>query len=665
MSGIEIVGLVLGAFPIILNGLESYRKGFETLEEWWQFRTHFIAFIDDVRHQMMKYNENMIRLLDPIIVCTDNDKLANLLMISNENHSTFNLGKVLEGRLASELDRFLRIVHRMHELVLALNKLLQIEDGKASFVSPLQTTRARLLTLDQIFWLDTDQQRPWQWQLRRLQISFSKGKHRKVKKLAEHNKELEDILGYSERIIPISDKRKTPEPVTHLENLRKHAFAIHRTLSKQWRCQRSGHVHSAHLSLRAEEAVISSNVIFKTETLPQPRDTGCTQEVVIRPNDILYPPSLIDVSNVHQADQITTVQNRMIHQESVSRAQPGLRNRFLKRLHARMSAVRLPSVRHRASPSGPVKNKAEVGVITSKTSSTASTSSTIFERIEKASEKSAPLGEIAQVEHATSLIREKATAPGPIDDLCAFLTERNRAAGTLDDDDSHRTFTFSKVSDEQKKQVTGKSRPYSFCELLDAHYQMKINISRQGRFEIAKHIASALLQTHLSPWLSPKWTKNDFFFFVDMESYSISTIYPSVCREFPTGPDTTIQGDTDYDAAAQQGNEEETRARLFTLGVMILELMFGHPIEACQFRREYLGADGRPNDQTDISTARRWSRGVLGESGPDVSDVVRRCLDCSFGPQPSFADGRFREAVYAGVILPLTNYTKLWPEVMP
>lgn len=56
---------------------------------------------------------------------------------------------------------------------------------------------------------------------------------------------------------------------------------------------------------------------------------------------------------------------------------------------------------------------------------------------------------------------------------------------------------------------------------------------------------------------------------------------------------------------------------------------------------------------------------MLGESGLDVADDVRRCLDCSFGPQSSFADGRFREAVYAGVILPLANYTKLWPEVMP
>ncbi|KAK7698536.1 hypothetical protein SLS64_012404 [Diaporthe eres] len=176
-----------------------------------------------------------------------------------------------------------------------------------------------------------------------------------------------------------------------------------------------------------------------------------------------------------------------------------------------------------------------------------------------------------------------------------------------------------------------------------------------------------MLPTHLSPWLSPKWTKNDFYFFFDTESYSISSIYPSVCREFTARPETAIPDDedTEHDPNAQQDNEEETRTRLFTLGVMILELIFGHTIEACQFRREYLGADGRPNDQTDVSTARRWSRRVLGESGPDVSDVVRRCLDCSFGPQPSFADARFREAVYVGVILPLSDYTKLWPEVMP
>ncbi|KAI7781263.1 hypothetical protein LA080_014922 [Diaporthe eres] len=292
----------------------------------------------------------------------------------------------------------------------------------------------------------------------------------------------------------------------------------------------------------------------------------------------------------------------------------------------------------------------------------------MFEHLENSLENvSPPLGTVVEVGHATSPVRGNAMELEPVGDLCTFLTEQNRTAGTLGDEDSQRTFTFSKISNKRQNQVTAKARLHSFSELWDAHHQMKINISRRGRFEIATHLASALLQTHLSPWLSPKWTKNDFYFFVDTESYSISSIYPSVCSEFAATPDTAIPDDedTDPDPTAQRDNEEETRTRLFTLGVMILELIFGHTIEACQFRREYLGADGRPNDQTDVSAARRWSRRVLGESGPDVSDVVRRCLDCSFGPQPSFADARFREAVYVGVILPLSDYTKLWPEVMP
>lgn len=130
MSGIEVAGLVLGAFPLILSCLDYYREGLEPLEEWWNFRTHFIALIDDVRHQMMKYRKNMLRLLDPIIADTDSLE-AMVEDPMDPRWSNKTLGKELEERLSSELDRFIRIVARMHELTLDLYKLLQIEDGKA------------------------------------------------------------------------------------------------------------------------------------------------------------------------------------------------------------------------------------------------------------------------------------------------------------------------------------------------------------------------------------------------------------------------------------------------------------------------------------------------------------------------------------------------------
>jgi hypothetical protein len=132
MSGIEIAGLVLGGFPILLNCLDYYREGFEPLEEWWNFRTHFIAFVDDIRHQMMRYNENMARLLDPIIA--DNDSLTTLVRDAHDPRWTDgSLDALLEQRLASEYGRFVRVVMRMEEVVGDLKKLLQIKDGDVRF----------------------------------------------------------------------------------------------------------------------------------------------------------------------------------------------------------------------------------------------------------------------------------------------------------------------------------------------------------------------------------------------------------------------------------------------------------------------------------------------------------------------------------------------------
>jgi len=129
MSGIEVAGLVLGAFPILLNCLDYYRKGFAPLGEWWSFRNSFVAFVDDIRHQMMRYNENMVRLLDPIV--PDSKSLEALVRDPKDPRwGDRSLDDPLRHRLASEYDRYFRIVGRMHEYMGSLERLLQIEHGK-------------------------------------------------------------------------------------------------------------------------------------------------------------------------------------------------------------------------------------------------------------------------------------------------------------------------------------------------------------------------------------------------------------------------------------------------------------------------------------------------------------------------------------------------------
>lgn len=129
MSGIEIAGLVLGSFPIILNCLDYYREGYEPLEAWWNFRAAFINFVDAIKHQMMRYDDSIKRLLDPII--PDPNSLIRLVQDTKDPRwFDESLNHHLEQRLAGEHGRFLRIMQRMEKDIVGLKKLLGIKDGE-------------------------------------------------------------------------------------------------------------------------------------------------------------------------------------------------------------------------------------------------------------------------------------------------------------------------------------------------------------------------------------------------------------------------------------------------------------------------------------------------------------------------------------------------------
>ncbi|KAI1502965.1 hypothetical protein F5X99DRAFT_407522 [Biscogniauxia marginata] len=646
MSGIEVAGLVLGGFPILLNCLDYYREGFEPLEEWWNFRTQFLAFVDDIRHQMMRYNENMIRLLDPIV--TDNESLAKLVEDPTDPRwKDGSLDGPLEQRLFSELDRFLRIIDRMHEVVVGLENLLQIKDGQVS-------------------WVGSSQQKPWWWQLKRVQISFSKGKQKKVKKLASHNQELEEILGYSERIIPISDKRKSSEPVRRLEKIRQHACCVHNALRRQWKCNQRHHSHEAHLSLRAEVISVSLNVMFIVDCGQGTSSKPKTQEVVIQPKEELPLEISRDISYVQQSTVLTAVQQTIIEQDTLAKSKPSFMKMLSQKLHVKKSSLKRSSSKAGTQNSLSPNKSVRFGVHVPVVAVTPSDSSEQVGTRPAHSPNSTP-GSSTNALVAARTITSNTSAPVPIADLCSFLANKESSSGVIQGD-LDRHFELSKFSKGLQMTISDRVRLFPLPELLDAHHQATIDISRRFRFEMATHIASALLQTYSSPWISARWSKHDFYFLADMDSRSLCSSHPFISHKFHSSSEDEEEGrsdDNDHIPSTRQPSEEGARACLFTVGVMILELLLGHRIENCSFRKDYYGKDNRPNDQTDMSTARKWATKVLGDSGPNVADAVRRCLDCSFGPKPNFANVRFRESVYEGVIKPLANYSKVWPEVMP
>jgi hypothetical protein len=103
---------------------------------------------------------------------------------------------------------------------------------------------------------------------------------------------------------------------------------------------------------------------------------------------------------------------------------------------------------------------------------------------------------------------------------------------------------------------------------------------------------------------------------------------------------------------------------LFRLGILLLELTFNRTLESLPFREKYLGPDGTPNEYTDLCTAKDWQRQVEGECGEALSEAIRRCIDCSFGPKADWQSEEFLEAYFGNVVDPLRDTLKQWGSTM-
>lgn len=75
MSGIEIAGLLLGVFPLLISALEHYRESAEVLDDWWQIKKESKKCKNEIKVQELAFENNLERFLLPLVV-DDNDIAA-------------------------------------------------------------------------------------------------------------------------------------------------------------------------------------------------------------------------------------------------------------------------------------------------------------------------------------------------------------------------------------------------------------------------------------------------------------------------------------------------------------------------------------------------------------------------------------------------------------
>lgn len=66
MSGIEVAGLVLGAFPLLLSTAKDLRDVFKDVKTWWRFEGEFEAFLSALETENIKYSLSLQILFEDI-----------------------------------------------------------------------------------------------------------------------------------------------------------------------------------------------------------------------------------------------------------------------------------------------------------------------------------------------------------------------------------------------------------------------------------------------------------------------------------------------------------------------------------------------------------------------------------------------------------------------
>jgi hypothetical protein len=188
---------------------------------------------------------------------------------------------------------------------------------------------------------------------------------------------------------------------------------------------------------------------------------------------------------------------------------------------------------------------------------------------------------------------------------------------------------------------------YTLRQVLTKQAGFSRRLMGQDKFKVAVDLASSVLQLYKTPWLKDDWSDDDVYF-VHRPGAPASTIYqhPFIYRKFSSQVATrcsTVQ------TPVRRVIRNQT---LFTLGVLLIELLYGMSIEELRIPRD-LECEGTPG--VFWCTAERLiDEEIALEAGKLYCDAVRRCIRCDFNRQSSSLDDQdFQQAVYNDVVTPL------------
>ena len=136
MSGIEVAGLVLGAIPLILAGLELYSNGISITKRYWRYREEFKSLVVELRceHTMCVNSINML-----LIGVMPAKEMAEFLVdpCNNDKWKGKKFDKRLRERLGPSYGSYMDTMAQINNTTNIFQQRLKLDSsGKPQFEDP-------------------------------------------------------------------------------------------------------------------------------------------------------------------------------------------------------------------------------------------------------------------------------------------------------------------------------------------------------------------------------------------------------------------------------------------------------------------------------------------------------------------------------------------------
>lgn len=255
MSGIEVAGLVLGAIPLVLEGLKQWRTTAEVLGHYRGIRREHRKCIYNVEYHSLVYKRNVEELVRPIL--DDPDDIADLIeQPGSDAWADAALEERLRSRLHESHDLYMVVIQDMNQAMEDLGEVLCLNNVRVTArLNKVSTADASLLMAARSK-LD--------FEMFRAKFSLGEAERDKIfGRIEENNKRLEKLISTSDKMSTLRNPpptsatikaRETSALETIFRKARKQSGVLFEALYKSWQCSCQ---QSHFANLRLEHRTVS------------------------------------------------------------------------------------------------------------------------------------------------------------------------------------------------------------------------------------------------------------------------------------------------------------------------------------------------------------------------------------------------------------------------